>query len=101
MILTDVRQAYEYDRDGNRTNKVTGLKVTVALEKNGYDTLTVTVANPEDRLSSLLEKSDGPIYVDFDEFSAHIYTMRGKTDVSAKAKDVRIITDDLLDIEVG
>lgn len=101
MILTDVRQAFEYDKDGNRTAKVTGLKVTVAMEKNGYDTLTVTVADPVDRLSALLEKGDGPIYVDFVNFSARLYTMRGKTDISAKADEVHVVEDGLLDIEVS
>lgn len=100
MILTDVRQAYEY-KNGERTNKLIGLKVTVAMEKNGYETLTVTVSDPEDRLSALLEKSESPIYVDFEGFSARLYSMNGRTDVSAKADSVHIVTDDLLDIEVG
>lgn len=86
MILTEVRPAYEYDKEGNRTAKVTGLKVTVAMEKNSYDTLTVTVADPVDRLSALLEKAESPIYVDFEGFSARLYSMNGRTDISAKSR---------------
>lgn len=100
MILAEVRPAFDY-KDGQRGNKVTGLKVTVALEKNGFDTLTVTVSNPEDRLSSLLEKGDGPVYVDFVNFTARLYTMNGRTDISAKADSVIVVTDDILTVDIS
>lgn len=99
MILTEVRPAYEY-KDGQRTDKVIGLKVTVALEKNAYDTLTVTVSNPVDALSTLLDKAEAPVYVDFEGFTARIYTINGRTDVSAKADSVHVVTVDLIDLEV-
>lgn len=101
MILTEVRPAYEY-KDGKRIDtKVIGLKVKVALEKNVYDTLTVTVADPVDKLSAVLEKADEPVFVDFVGLTARIYTMNGRTDVSAKADSVHVVTDDLFAIDVS
>ena len=99
MILTEVRPAYEY-KDGKRIDtKVIGLKVTVVLEKNAYDTLTVTVADPVDRLSAVLEKADEPVYVDFVGLIARIYTMNGRTDVSAKADSVHVVDNSVIDID--
>ena len=100
MILTGVRNAYEY-KDGERTDKVTGLKVDVVLEKNNYDNLTVTVSNPVDTLSAVLEAADGPVYVTFDGFSARVYVMNGRGDVSAKATAVRVVTDDILNLDIS
>ena len=99
MILTDVRPAYEY-KDGKRTDKVVGLKVATVLEKNAYDTLTVTVANPVDTLSAVLEKAEAPVYVDFEGFTARIYTINGRVDVSAKADSVHIVTADTIDLVI-
>lgn len=99
MILTEARPAYEY-KDRKRTDKVIGLKVTVVLEKNGYDTLTVTVANPVDTLSALLGADKPTVYVDFENFTAHIYTIDGRSDVSAKADSVHVVTADPIDLEI-
>lgn len=98
MILTEVRHAYQY-KDGQRTDTVVGLKVTVALEKNHYDTLTVTVAGQMDTLSSVLKKAEGPVYVDFDGFTARLYTMNGRTDVSAKADGVHVVANATTEID--
>ena len=100
MILTDVRPAHAY-KDGVRQDKVIGIKATVAMEKNGYDTLTVTVSDPVDRLSTVLEQSDGPVYVTFDGFSARIYVMDGRAGVSAKATAVRVVPDNIMDLDVS
>lgn len=100
MILTGVRQAYEYI-NGQRGDKVVGLKVDVVLEKNNYDNLTVTVSDPVDRLSTVMEQSDGPVYVDFEGFTARIYVMDGRAGVSAKATGVRVVTDDLLNLDIS
>ena len=90
---------YEYDADNRRTDKVIGLRVTVVFPGNGYDTQTVKVTDPTDRLSVLLDKATAsrPVYVDFDGFTASVYTMRGedgrwRTGVSAKAAAVRVVT---------
>lgn len=99
MILTEVRPAYEYQGGKRIDTKVVGLKVTVALEKNAYDTLTVTVANPVDALSAVLDKADGPVYVDFVGLTARLYTMNGRTDVSAKADSVHVVTGATTDID--
>ena len=74
-----------------------------------YDTQTVKVADPTDRLSVLLNKATPahPVYVDFDGFTASVYTMRDadgrwRTGVSAKATAVRAVSgpgDDLFDLE--
>lgn len=96
MILKGVRPAREY-KDGKPTEKITGLKVDVVLEKNGYETLTVTVADPADRLTAVLEKSDKPIYVDFSGFKARVFVMDGRARVSAKADRVFTVTDSGVD----
>lgn len=105
MILTGVRQAYEYVND-KRGDKVIGLRVDVVLEKNNYDTLSVTVSNPVDTLSAVLEQSDGPVYVTFEGFTARIYVMDGQARVSAKATAVRVDTTaradtDLIDLDIS
>ena len=78
--------------------------MTVVFPGNGYDTQTVKVTDPTDRLSVLLDKAtpSHPVYVDFDGFTASVYTMRGedgrwRTGVSAKAAAVRVVQapDDL------
>ena len=97
VILKSVAPDYEYDGDNRRTDKVVGLRVTVVFPGNGYDTQTVKVTDPTDRLSVLLDKATAsrPVYVDFDGFTASVYTMRGedgrwRTGVSAKATAVRV-----------
>ena len=101
VILKSVAPDYEYDGDNRRT---VGLRVTVVFPGNGYDTQTVKVTDPTDRLSVLLDKATAsrPVYVDFDGFTASVYTMRGedgrwRTGVSAKAAAVRVFQapDDL------
>lgn len=105
MILTGVRQAYEYV-NGKRGDKVIGLRVDVVLEKNNYDSLTVKVSNPVDSLSAVLENADGPVYVTFEGFSARVYVMNGQADVSAKATAVRVDTTaradtDIIDLDIS
>ena len=104
VILKSVAPDYEYDGDNRRTDKVVGLRVTVVFPGNGYDTQTVKVTDPTDRLSVLPDKATAsrPVYVDFDGFTASVYTMRGedgrwRTGVSAKAAAVRVVQapDDL------
>ena len=97
VILKSVAPDYEYDADNRRTDKVVGLRVTVVFPGNGYDTQTVKVTDPTDRLSVLLDQATAsrPVYVDFDGFTASVYTMRGedgrwRTGVSAKAAAVRV-----------
>ena len=97
VILRSVAPDYEYDADNRRTDKVIGLRVTVVFPGNGYDTQTVKVTDPTDRLSVLLDKAtpSHPVYVDFDGSTASVYTMRGedgrwRTGVSAKAAAVRV-----------
>ena len=109
VILKDVAPDHEYDADNRRTDKVIGLRATVVFPGNGYDTQTVKVADPTDRLSVLLDKATPahPVYVDFDGFTASVYTMRDadgrwRTGVSAKATAVRAVSgpgDDLFDLE--
>ena len=97
IILQSVAPAYAYGPDRKRTDKIEGLRVTVVFPGNGYDTQTVKVSDPTDRLSVLLDKATAsrPVYVDFDGFTASVYTMRGedgrwRTGVSAKAAAVRV-----------
>lgn len=104
-ILNSVVPDYEYDNDRNRTGKILGLKVSVVFPANAYDTLTVKVSDPTDRLTALLEKArpGSPVYVDFEGFTASIYNMRGddgrwKVGVAAKATGVNVLpTPDTLD----
>lgn len=92
VILTDFRPAYNY-KDGKKLDELVGRKAVVVLPGNNYDTLTVTVADPVDFLSPILAKAsaDKPVYVDFDDFQAHIYVMNGNAGVSAKASAIRVV----------
>ena len=109
IILQSVAPAYAYGPDRKRTDKIEGLRVTVVFPGNGYGTQTVKVSDPADVLSALLDKAtpDHPVYVDFDGFSASVYTMRDadgrwRTGVSAKATAVRVVSapgNDLLDLD--
>lgn len=92
VVAIDAKPAYAY-KDGQRLDKVEGLKVSVVFPGNHYDTLTVTVADPVDRLSAALEKGD-PVHVAFQGFTAKIYVMNGRGGVSAKADSVQIVVND-------
>jgi len=95
-VLDNVRAGYEY-KENQRTDKVNSLKVTVVLPSNHYEKLTVTVADPVDRLSAVLEKAPigTPVLVKFDNFTARVYRNReGKMDVSAKADSVQVVDND-------
>ena len=99
IILKGVRPAYQYT-DGKRGDNVIGLRVEVVFEKNGYETLTVTVADPVDRLSAVLKNADGPVYADFEGFTARFYVMNGRPGISAKADSVRVVTPDDFDLDI-
>lgn len=92
VIATEAKPAYAYD-DGQRLDKVEGLKVSVVFPGNHYDTLTVKVADPVDRLSTVLDKGT-PVYVTFQGFVARVYVLNGHVGVSAKADTVTIVGDD-------
>ena len=53
-ILDAVGPSYEY-RNGQKTDKVNGLKVTVVFPANRYAKHTITVADPVDRLTAVLD----------------------------------------------
>lgn len=93
-IVTDVKPAYDFDKVTKQINreKIVGTKVTVTLPKNNYDKLTVTVSGP-DTLSARINNGETDIAVDFEGFTASIYSMRGddgkfRVGVSAKASKV-------------
>lgn len=95
-VLDEVRLSYEY-KDNQRTDKVNGLKVTVVFPANRYEKLTVTVADPVDRLSAVLDKTPAgtSVIVAFGNFTAKVYRDRnGDKAISAKADSVRIVADD-------
>lgn len=92
VIATGAKPAYAYE-NGNRLDKVIGLKVSVVFPSNVYDTLSVTVADPVDRLSAALDKG-APVYVSFSGFTARMYVMNGRSGVTAKADSVQIAADD-------
>ena len=52
-ILDAVGPSFEY-QNGQKTDKVNGLKVTVVFPANRYLKHTITVADPVDRLSAIL-----------------------------------------------
>lgn len=107
-ILKEITPDHPY-RDGKRVlEEIVGRKVTVVLPANGYDTLTVKVADPTDALSPLLGKAtpDSPVHVAFDGFTASLYSMRGndgqwRTGVSAKAEKVRVVQNPSDDLDFG
>lgn len=101
-ILDEVKPSYEYTKDNTRTDKVNGLKVTVVFPANRYMKLTVTVADPIDRLSAVLDKTPAgtPVLVEFVNFTARVYRNRdGDKDTSARAVGVKVVVDDMLEIE--
>lgn len=101
-VLDAVRPSYEF-QNNQRTDKVNGLKVTVVFPGNRYEKLTVTVADPIDRLSAVLDKTPAgtPVLVSFVNFTAKVYRDRsGDKAISAKADSVQIVDDNtIVDID--
>lgn len=102
-FLDEVKPSYMY-KDNQRTDQVNGLKVTVVLPANRYEKLTVTVADPIDRLTAVLEKTPAgtPVVVEFVNFTARAYQDKaGDVAISAKADSVQIVvnSDDALVID--
>ncbi len=101
VIVKDVRPAHPYVNNIPDLNQVIGLKVTVVFPANGYESQTVTVADPTDRISALLGKST-PVYVKFDDFTAKIYSIRTpqgtRVGISAKASAVKVV-DNIFELE--
>lgn len=94
VILTDFRPAYNY-KDGKRVDtELVGRKAVVVLPSNNYDTLTVTVSDPVDAISTLLARAtaENPLYVDFVDFTAKVYVMNGSAGISAKATAIRVVS---------
>lgn len=96
VLATDVKPTYAY-KDGKRLDKVEGLTVGVVFPKNHYETLSVKVADPVDRLSVLLEMGD-PVPVTFQGFTAKIYVMNGRGGISAKADTVQVVDDGVVEL---
>lgn len=96
-ILKAIDPDYPY-RDGQRvTTEIVGRKVTVVFPENGYETMTVRVADPVDALSPLLAKATAsePVYVAFEDFEAGFRNQRDRNGVwqptlYAKASAVRV-----------
>lgn len=101
-VLDEVRPSYAY-QNNERTDKVNGLKVTVVFPANRYEKLTVTVADPIDRLSAVLDNAPAGtgVPVSFVNFAAKVYRDRsGDKSVSAKADSVQIVDDNtIVDID--
>ena len=105
VILKSIVPTHPF-RDGKRiTEEIIGRSVTVVFPENGYDTLTVKVSDPTDALAPLLARATAknPVLVDFVDFDATIYTMRGsdgqfRTGISAKASKVNVVSSDLDEI---
>ena len=108
-ILKYVAPDHEYAADNRRTDKVSAPRGTVGVPGTSAAPPARTGGRPTDRLSVLLDKATPahPVYVDFDGFTASVYTMRDadgrwRTGVSAKATAVRAVSgpgDDLFDLE--
>lgn len=82
-ILKEIAPDYPY-RNGERVlTEIVGRKVTVVFPENGYDTLTVRVADPVDALSPLLAKATAaePVYVMFEDFEAGFRNQRNRDGV--------------------
>lgn len=101
IIATKSDPDYAY-ADGVRDNtKIKGRRVTVVFPGNGYESQVVKVNSTVDNLSTLLDRAtpDKPVRVQFEGFSASLYSMRGddgrwRTGISAKATDVKPVLDD-------
>ena len=96
-IAIDSIPFYEY-RDGARTDRIIGHKITVVFPKNKYAHQDIKVLNPQDQLSSLLENV-GSVPVQFEGIKISIY--KRLTDgtyhdaLSVKATGVAIVEDDI------
>lgn len=100
-ILDAVGPSYEY-RNGQKTDKVNGLKVTVVFPANRYAKHTITVADPVDRLTAVLDTTPAgnEICVTFQNVTVKIYRDHdGKEQLSVKAESVKILEADVLEVE--
>jgi len=91
VISTEVNPAHEY-KDGQCQDKVNGLKVSMVFPDNHYNTLTVTVTGPVDRLSTALGKGES-VHVTFQGFTARPYVINNRGGVSSKVDGVQIVDD--------
>ena len=93
-ILDAVGPSYEY-RNGQKTDKVNGLKATVVFPANRYAKHTITVAAVLDTTPAGNE-----ICVTFQNVTVKIYRDHdGKEQLSVKAESVKILEADVLEVE--
>lgn len=96
VYAVSARPAVKYE-NGKRTDTVIGLSVTVVFPKNHFDTLVVTIADPVDRVSALIERDDGPVRVAFENFSARPYVADRQLKFTAHADRLIVLNDDVVD----
>lgn len=78
-----------------KTDELEGHRLTVVLPAAGYDSLSVKISGPVDRLSAALAKAGGePVQVEFSEFKARLFVIDGRPVISAKASSVQIAAPD-------
>ena len=88
MYLCDILPYSEY-KNGKKLDGIYGYKYIVALPKRGFEKLNVKI--PGDKLMET--PKNGFFEVKFENLIASIYTINGKSDVTAKATNIFAVTD--------
>ena len=86
MLLVDVAPVYAY-ASGERTDKLTGYRYSVALPAHQLEKIGVKIEGNK----QLIEKPDGYVEVEFDGLEVSAYESQGHTMLSAKATGIRAI----------
>lgn len=88
LWLVDITPAYEYTKDGRRTDTVTGYRYAVAMPDKGLDKINVRIDGKQ-----RMEKPDGYAEVAFDNLEVFIYWSQGQPQVGAKASGIHVVTN--------
>ena len=111
MILKQIDPIHPF-RDGKYIREeISGRLVTVILPENGYESISIEVADPTDALTPLLAKATAasPVYVDFENVTVGIGRRKGRSEgqwenfVKITTSGVHLAsapsTDDLIDLD--
>ena len=86
LWLVEVTPAYEYGKDGRRTDTITGYRYSVALPEKGRDKISVRIDG-----KPLMETPDGYAEGRFDNLELFVYWSRGDYAIGAKATGIHLV----------
>lgn len=84
-LLVDVVPVYQYDKNNNRTDTISGYKYVVVLPDIKFEKLGVKIGG-----SQKLEQPDDYMPVIFQNLKLSIYTMNGQLQVAARADGIAL-----------